>query len=218
MGQLRLALREVAIQPATNLHKQKTYSVQRQTRDCGNEGTNDQHNITTTSAHNSYGGKKSGEEENELLLKDVETINKALYKEKSSSRNSTSSKSRLHDPKSKPKASKEDNLREDKKSLWGWKPLKALSLTRNKSLCVHWKRRDALLVTPPAKVIQDVAEFRDILTHTCPIYGSRSGPHNSAKYEAKHFLLYATMLGAPELDLGKHRVDVTRLLLPLTLE
>ncbi|KAG4970207.1 hypothetical protein JHK85_036628 [Glycine max] len=98
-----------------------------------------------------------------------------------------------------------------------WKPLKALCLTRNKrfncsfsvqvhlieglplsfndfSLCVHWKRRGALLVTPPAKVIQGVAEFQDILTRNCSIHGSRSGPHNSAKYEAKHFMLLLSLV------------------------
>ncbi|KHN07926.1 hypothetical protein glysoja_032470 [Glycine soja] len=108
--------------------------------------------------------------------------------------NSSSSKSELNDLKSKPKASKEDTLRKDKKFI----------------LCVHWKRRGALLVTPPAKVIQGVAEFQDILTRNCSIHGSRSGPHNSAKYEVKHFMLYASFLGAPGLDLGKHRVDLTR--------
>ncbi|KAK7329655.1 hypothetical protein VNO77_23828 [Canavalia gladiata] len=188
------------------------------------------------------GGKKSGEEENELL-KDVETKNKA-HIEKSSSRNSTYSKSkgnsRSDDPKSKPKASKEDNLRKDKKSRWSWKSLKALSLSRNRKfncsfslqvhlieglplslndscLCVYWKTKGVLLVTPPAKVIQGVAKFQEILTHTCSINGSRSGPKNSAKYEAKHFLLYVSMLHRPELDLGKHQVDLTRLL-PHTLE
>nr|KYP57583.1 hypothetical protein KK1_003848 [Cajanus cajan] len=186
------------------------------------------------------GGKKSGEKENELLSKDVETINEAPCREKKSSTNSTSSKTALHDPKSKAKANKEDNLRKDKKSIWGWKPLKALSLTRNKrfnccftlqvhlieglplsfnnySLCVFWKRKDVLLATPPAKVIQGVAEFQQILAHTFSICGSKSGPHNSAKYEAKYFLVYASTPGAPKLDLGKHRVDLTRLL-PLTLE
>ncbi|XP_061361757.1 protein PLASTID MOVEMENT IMPAIRED 1-RELATED 1-like [Gastrolobium bilobum] len=196
------------------------------------------------------GGKKSGEEETKLLLKDVEAISKDLYMEKSYSRNSTSTgkksgsksteKARSPDPKSKPKASKEDDLRKDKKSIWNWKGFKALSFTRNRkfdcsfslqvhlieglplsfndsSICVYWKRRDEVLVTTPAKVIEGVAEFQEMLTYTCPINGSRSGPHNSAKYEAKHFLLYASVVGAPELDLGKHRVDLTRLL-PLTLE
>ncbi|KAJ1400699.1 NT-type C2 domain [Sesbania bispinosa] len=177
------------------------------------------------------GDKSSSEDQNKLFLKDVETITKTLYHQKSSSRNSTSSKS---------KPNKEDNLRKDKKSIWNWKPLKALSLTRNKrfkcsfslqvhlieglplafndsSLCVHWKRRDEHMVTPPAKVVQGEAEFQEMLTYTCSINGSRSGPHNSAKYEAKHCFLYATMLGSPELDLGKHRIDLTSLL-PLTLE
>ncbi|CAI8614201.1 unnamed protein product [Vicia faba] len=85
------------------------------------------------------------------------------------------------------------------------------------SFSVFWKRRDGVLVTRSAKVIQSVAEYDEKLTYTCSVYGSRSGPHHSAKYEAKHFLLYASLLSAPELDLGKHRVDLTRLL-PLTLE
>lgn len=177
------------------------------------------------------GGKNSGEEQKNKLLKDVQTISKALYPDKSSFGDSPSSK-----PKPNNKASKEDDLRKDKKSIWNWKALKVLSLTRNKkfncsfslqvhlieglplsfndsSLIVHWKRHDDHLVTTPAKVIEGAAEFHDMLTYTCSIQGSRSGgPHNSAKYEAKHFLLYASVLGAPELDLGKHRLDLTRLL------
>ncbi|KAJ1439891.1 NT-type C2 domain [Sesbania bispinosa] len=199
-------------------------------------------------------GKKGGgvSSNKTKLLKDVETINKAMYLDRSSSRNSISGassrskstgKSLLPDPKSRPKGSNNndvDNLQKDKKSIWNWRPLKALSHIRNKrfncsfylhvhlieglpsnfedsSLSVYWKRRDGVLVTRPAKVIQCVAEFEEKLTYTCSVYGSRNGPHHSAKYEAKHFLLYASLINAPELDLGKHRVDLTRLL-PLTLE
>ncbi|KAL6226741.1 hypothetical protein ACLB2K_000702 [Fragaria x ananassa] len=151
-------------------------------------------------------------------------------------------KTLLPDPKSKPKPKPggDDLLLKEKKSFWNWKPLKAWTHIRNRrfnccfslevhsveglpldlqniSLCVHWKRRDAIFVTNPTKVVQGVAKFDEKLTHTCSVYGSRSGPHHSAKYEAKHFLLYASVFGAPELDLGKHRVDLTRLL-PLTLE
>ncbi|KAG9135589.1 hypothetical protein Leryth_002334 [Lithospermum erythrorhizon] len=57
------------------------------------------------------------------------------------------------------------------------------------TLVVRWKRRDEELVTRPMTVINGVAEFEDYLTHSCSVYGSRSGPHHSAKYEAKHFLL-----------------------------
>ncbi|OMO91718.1 Peptidoglycan-binding Lysin subgroup [Corchorus olitorius] len=149
-------------------------------------------------------------------------------------------KPNLPEPKSKLKNSNEDPLRKDKKSIWNWKPLKAFSNVKNRrfdccfslqvhsienlpisfndlSLCVHWKRRDGGLMTGPAKVFDGIVEFEEKLTHTCSVYGSRSGPHHSAKYEAKHFLLYASVFGAPDVDLGKHRVDLTRLL-PLTLE
>ncbi|XVF48940.1 hypothetical protein PTKIN_Ptkin03bG0228600 [Pterospermum kingtungense] len=149
-------------------------------------------------------------------------------------------KTRLPEPKSKVNNSDEDPSRKDKKSIWNWKPLKAFSNVRNRrfaccfslqvhsietlpvsfndlSLCVHWKRRDGGLTTRPSKVFNGTAEFEEKLTLTCSVYGSRSGPHHSAKYEAKHFLLYASVFGAPDLDLGKHRVDLTRLL-PLTLE
>ncbi|KAK6944775.1 NT-type C2 domain [Dillenia turbinata] len=155
-------------------------------------------------------------------------------------RSLSTGKTHLPDPKSKRKNTNEDSSNKDKKSFWNWKPLKALSQIRNRkfnccfsllvhtieglppsfnddSLCVHWKRRDGELQTRIAKVFDGVAEFEEKLSHICSIYGSRSGSQNSAKYEAKYFLLYVSVSGAPELDLGKHRVDLTRLL-PLTLE
>ncbi|XP_068657756.1 protein PLASTID MOVEMENT IMPAIRED 1-RELATED 1-like [Aristolochia californica] len=126
-------------------------------------------------------------------------------------------------------------------SIWNWKPLKALSShVRNRrfncsfslhvhsveslpptfndlSLRVYWKRRDGGLETRSARVLQGIAEFEETLVHSCKVYGTRSGPHHSAKYEAKHFLVFAGVVGNAELDLGKHRIDLTRLL-PLTLE
>ncbi|KAL5141220.1 Protein PLASTID MOVEMENT IMPAIRED 1-RELATED 1 [Glycine soja] len=199
-------------------------------------------------------GKKGGggSSNQKKLLKDVETMNKALYLDRNSSRSSIPSansrskftgKPQLPDPRSKSKASNDhngENAQKDKKSIWNWRPLRALSHIRNKrfncsfylqvhlieglppsfddaGLAVYWKKRDGVLVTQPAKVVQCVAEFEEKLTYTCSVYGSRSGPHHSAKYEAKHFLLYASLLSVPEMDLGKHRVDLTRLL-PLTLE
>ncbi|PIA27760.1 hypothetical protein AQUCO_07600134v1 [Aquilegia coerulea] len=143
--------------------------------------------------------------------------------------------------KSKSKIVKEESSQKDKKSsIWNWKPLKALSHIRNRrfnccfslqvhsieglppnfsdvSLCVHWKRRDGMLQTRPTKVFEGMADFEETLTYKCSVYGSGNGPHHSAKYEAKHCLLYALVVSAPDLDLGKHRVDLTRLL-PLTLE
>lgn len=193
--------------------------------------------------------KMSEDSGNTKLLNEIEAISKALYLDvnpprgavaRVSSRSQSVGKTHLPDAKLKHKLGEEDPPRKDKKSIWNWRPLKALSHIRNRrfnccfslqvhsieglpsnfndaSLCVHWKRRDGVLVTRPAKVFQGIAEFEEKLTHTCLVYGSRSGPHHSAKYEAKHFLLYASVYGVPALDMGKHRVDLTRLL-PLTLE
>lgn len=197
------------------------------------------------------GGKKVGGSSagDKRLLTEIEAISKALYLDKkpqvnlisrSSSRSESVGRTHLTESKSKLKNDGEQTSQKEKKSIWNWRPLKALSQIRNRrfnccftlqvhlveglppsfddrSLCVHWKTQDGHLVTRQAKVIQGVVEFEENLMHTCSVYGSRSGPHHSAKYEAKHFLLYVAAYDAPEVDFGKHRVDLTRLL-PLTLE
>lgn len=161
-----------------------------------------------------------------------------------SSRAKSIGKSQVPEPKLKPDDSKnvvKDSFdREKKSSIWSWKGLKALTHVRNRRfsccfslqvhsidglpalfdgscLVVHWKRRDAEQMTRPIRVCKGVAEFEEQLTHSCSVYGSRSGPHHSAKYEAKHSLLFVSAYDYPELDLGKHRIDLTRLL-PITLE
>nr|XP_016514307.1 PREDICTED: protein PLASTID MOVEMENT IMPAIRED 1-RELATED 1-like [Nicotiana tabacum] len=172
-------------------------------------------------------GANSG---NEKLLNDIEVINKAIYLDKTY----------LLDSKLKNKGNSKDSIeKESKKSIWSWKGLKSLAVRTKKFNCcfsvqvhcieglstlfddlclvVHWKRRDGEWTTRPVVVSQGVAEFEEQLTHTCSISGSKNGPNQSAKYEAKHFLLYASIYGTPELDLGKHRVDLTRLL-PLSLD
>uniref|UniRef100_A0A2P2Q429 Uncharacterized protein LOC105122155 n=1 Tax=Rhizophora mucronata TaxID=61149 RepID=A0A2P2Q429_RHIMU len=132
---------------------------------------------------------------------------------------------------------------EDKKlsSGWSWKkPLKALSHIRRQKfniscvlhvhsikelppkfndidLSVHWKRKNEDVKTRPSGVVNGNVEFDETLMHKCHVYGSRTGPLHSAKYEAKLFLIYASVVGAPGIDMGKHWVDLTRLL-PLTLE
>lgn len=174
-----------------------------------------------------------------LYLENKSTSSSSISNNRS--RSKSTGKFPLPDTKGKFKYnSNEDPSHKDKRSIWNWKPLKAFSSVKNRrfsccfslhvhsieglplgfndiSLVVHWKRRDGGLETCPAKVCNGAVEFEEKLTHTCLVYGSRSGPHHSAKYEAKHFLLYASVFEAPELDLGKHRVDLTRLL-PLTLE
>ncbi|XP_078439302.1 EEIG1/EHBP1 protein amino-terminal domain protein [Wolffia australiana] len=128
-------------------------------------------------------------------------------------------------------------------SIWNWKPLRALSHVRNRrfdcrftlrvhsidglssdfdgaAICVRWKRNIAELglCTRHGRVRDGAARFEETLEHRCHVYGSRGGgPHHTAKYEARYFILYVSVIGAPEIDLGKHRVDLTRLL-PLNLE
>ncbi|CAK7352866.1 unnamed protein product [Dovyalis caffra] len=85
------------------------------------------------------------------------------------------------------------------------------------NLSVHWKRKDVVLRTRAAKVLKGIAEFDEILMHKCSVYGSKSGPYHAAKYELKLFLIYASIIGAPFVDMGKQWVDLT-LLLPLNLE
>nr|DAD49062.1 TPA_asm: hypothetical protein HUJ06_018999 [Nelumbo nucifera] len=202
------------------------------------------------------GKKNCGDPGSGRLLHELEVLSKALYLDKnppngmvsvSGGRSKSAGKTHASDIKLKTRFLKEDlshkymdSSQKDKKSLWGWKALKALSHIRSRrfnccfslqvhsieglppnfngvSLCVRWKRKEGELQTRSARVLEGTAEFEEILTYCCPVYGSRNGPHHSAKYEAKHFLLYASVDGSPNLDLGKHRIDLTRLL-PLTLE
>ncbi|KAK4337948.1 hypothetical protein RND71_042435 [Anisodus tanguticus] len=108
--------------------------------------------------------------------------------------------------------------KESKKSSWSWKGLKSLAVRNKKFNCcffvqvhsieglptlfdelclvVHWKRRDGELTTHHVVVSEGIAEFEEQLTHTCCISGSKDGPNQSAKYEAKNFLLYPRFMVA----------------------
>ncbi|XP_040365727.1 protein PLASTID MOVEMENT IMPAIRED 1-RELATED 1 isoform X1 [Rosa chinensis] len=159
------------------------------------------------------------------------------------SRSKSAEKTRFSGSNSNPAFLREDLLHKDKKSssIWNWKkPLKALSHIGNRkfnccfylhvhaleglpvsfnnlSVCVHWKRKDEVLQTSCSMVEEGMAEFDETLMHRCTVYGSRNGPNNSVKYAEKLCLIYISVNGAPGLDIGKHWVDLTRLL-PLTFE
>ncbi|KAJ4826751.1 hypothetical protein Tsubulata_050156 [Turnera subulata] len=163
----------------------------------------------------------------------------------SSARSKSVERPRLSEPKSNPSPNvlKSSVPHKDKKSslISNWKnPLKALahfghqkfnicfflhvhsieglpSEFNDSSLSVHWKRKDEVLRSRPSSVSKGIAEFDETLMHQCCVYGSKTGPHHSAKYEVKLFLIYISVVGAPGTNLGKHWVDLTRLL-PLTLE
>ncbi|XP_052209421.1 protein PLASTID MOVEMENT IMPAIRED 1-RELATED 2-like [Diospyros lotus] len=171
------------------------------------------------------------------LLHDIEEISRALYLHK------TPRKTLIAPSNHQSKlsfANQQVSQKEEKSSIWNWKPLKALSHIWNRrfsccfflhvhsiegipanfndiSLRVHWKRKDEVLRTLPARVDHGVAEFEETLMHRCFVHGRRIVRDNSAKYDPKLFVLYATVVGASGLDLGKHWIDLTRLL-PLTFE
>lgn len=169
------------------------------------------------------------------LLHDIEEISRALYLPKA-----------LHLPSEGQSSSgcefvTQNVLHKDKKlSIWNWKPLKALTHSRDHRfnccfflhahsieglpsnfndlvLCVNWKRKKEELRSHPVRVFQGIAEFEETLMHQCTVYGNGNGPQNSLKYDPILFLLNASVIGAPAIDIGKHWVDLTRLL-PLTLE
>ncbi|GMI97914.1 PLASTID MOVEMENT IMPAIRED1-RELATED2 [Hibiscus trionum] len=180
---------------------------------------------------------------NTQLLRDIEEISKALYLQKPASNalittSNISSKSagKTHLSESKSKQSSSSSS-----SLWNWKnPFKALTHIRrhrfdisfflhvhsieglpayfnDSSLCVHWKGKDEVLSTRAVSVVGGIAEFEETLLVKCCVFGSRSGPRNSAKYEVQLYVIYASVAGASGLDMGEDWIDLTRLL-PLTLE
>ncbi|MED6122928.1 hypothetical protein PIB30_044521 [Stylosanthes scabra] len=163
----------------------------------------------------------------------------------SNSRSKSAERSRVAKPKVQFASGfvRDDLFVKEKKlsSAWNWKkPLKALThIGRQKfhccfnvhvhsvqglpsnfngiSLRVYWKRKNSSLQTCPSMVFGGAVEFDESLFHKCSVYGSRIGTSYSVKYDSKRFVIYVSIVGAPEVDLGHHEVDLTRLL-PLTLE
>ncbi|XP_010493875.1 PREDICTED: protein PLASTID MOVEMENT IMPAIRED 1-RELATED 2-like [Camelina sativa] len=192
------------------------------------------------------GGREesSGDSYNGQLLRDIKEVSKALYLNNRPERSVLSLSPPVRS-KSVSRTTEIGLVlsNKKKKSLvpWDWKrPLKAIAhfgqrrfdvcfllhvhsiegLPLNMDgtkLVVQWKRKDEVMSTQPCNVLQGNAEFEETLMHRCSVYGSKHGPHRSAKYQVKLFLVYVSPVDAPWLVLGKHWVDLTRIL-PLSLE
>ena len=104
-------------------------------------------------------------------------MNKALYLDRNSSRSSIPSansrskftgKPQLPDPKSKSKASGDnnsENVQKDKKSIWNWRPLRALSHIRNKRFnCSFYLQVHLIEGLPPSFDDASLAVFHDCLS------------------------------------------------------
>ncbi|XP_010454965.1 PREDICTED: protein PLASTID MOVEMENT IMPAIRED 1-RELATED 2-like [Camelina sativa] len=188
--------------------------------------------------------ESTGDSYNGQLLRDIKEVSKALYLNNRPERSVLSLSPPVRS-KSVSRTTEIGLVlsNKKKKSLvpWDWKrPLKAiahfgkrrfdvcfllhvhsieglpLNMDGNK-LVVQWKRKDEVMSTLPCNVLQGNAEFEETLMHRCSVYGSKHGPHRSAKYQVKLFLVYVSPVDAPWLILGKHWVDLTRML-PLSLE
>lgn len=129
---------------------------------------------------------------------------------------------------------------EKKKGLWSWKPFRALAhVGQQKFNClftvhvhaieglpasvnglrlgVHFaKKDDAGVQTMPARVSLGYCEFQETLNTRCYIHGTKNGA-KGMKWEGKQFVLSVIALDVDELVLGRHKLELTRLL-PETIE
>ncbi|XP_020096567.1 protein PLASTID MOVEMENT IMPAIRED 1-RELATED 2-like [Ananas comosus] len=91
------------------------------------------------------------------------------------------------------------------------------------ALAVRWRRASSAAddagATRPVRLVGGAAEFEETLTHRCSVYYTRGGGPRlrAVHYEPRPFAIRAAVVGSPEVDLGRHRVDLARLL-PLTAE
>lgn len=127
-----------------------------------------------------------------------------------------------------------------KKGVWGWKPFQAFAHVGQKKynclftvhvhgieglpismnglrLGVHFaKKDDAGVQTMPARVFKGHAEFQETLNTRCTLHGAKNGA-KGMKWETKQFILSVIALDVDELVLGRHKLELTRLL-PETIE
>lgn len=126
----------------------------------------------------------------------------------------------------------------EKKGIWGWKPIRALSRIGMQrmgclfsvevvaaqglptsmnglrlAVAVRKKEtRDGAVQTMPSRVQQGAADFEETLFVRCYLYCSGGGAKGKPlKFEPRLFLVSAFAVEAPELDLGRNAVDLSLL-------
>ncbi|XP_059636128.1 protein PLASTID MOVEMENT IMPAIRED 1 [Cornus florida] len=131
----------------------------------------------------------------------------------------------------------EDKAATEKKGLWNWKPIRALShIAMQKlsclfsveavtvqglpasmnglrlSICIRKKEtKDGAVHTMPSRVSQGAADFEETLFIRCHVYCS-PGSGTQLKFEPRPFLIYVLAVDAKELDFGRTTVDLSRLI------
>lgn len=127
----------------------------------------------------------------------------------------------------------------EKKGIWSWKPMRALShigmqkLTclfsvevvaaqglpssmngLRLSVCVRKKEtKDGAVQTMPSRVSQGATDFEETLFIRCHVYCSQgSGNKQKLKFEPRPFWIYLFAVDAKELDFGRSSVDLSQLI------
>ncbi|XP_047162076.1 protein PLASTID MOVEMENT IMPAIRED 1-like [Vigna umbellata] len=127
----------------------------------------------------------------------------------------------------------------DKKGIWKWKPMRALShIGMQKlsclfsvevvtaqglpssmnglrlSVCVRKKEtKDGAVKTMPSRVAQGAADFEETLFIRCHVYHtSNQGTGKQIKFEPRPFWIYLFAVDAKELDFGRSSVDLSELI------
>lgn len=126
----------------------------------------------------------------------------------------------------------------EKKGIWNWKPIRALSHMRmNRLGCLFSvevvaiqglpasmnglrlavtvrkkETKDGAVQTMPARVLQNAADFEETLFIRCHVYCSGgTGTGKPLKLEERLFVISILAIDAPELDFGKKLVDLSSL-------
>ncbi|XP_057974848.1 protein PLASTID MOVEMENT IMPAIRED 1 [Malania oleifera] len=126
----------------------------------------------------------------------------------------------------------------EKKGLWSWKPIRAIShIGMQKlsclfsvevvsvqglpasmnglrlSVCVRKKEtKDGAVHTMPSRVSEGAADFEETMFLRCHVYCSSPGNGKQLKFEPRPFLIYVFAVDAKELDFGRSSVDLSLLI------
>lgn len=131
------------------------------------------------------------------------------------------------------------NLEEnEKKGIWKWKPMRALSHIGMQKLsclfsvevvaaqdlpssmnglrlavCVRKKEtKDGAVKTMPSRVSQGAADFEETLFIKCHAYYTNNNHDKRLKFEPRPFSIYLFAVDAQELDFGRNSVDLSELI------
>ncbi|KAE9586071.1 hypothetical protein Lal_00010320 [Lupinus albus] len=126
----------------------------------------------------------------------------------------------------------------DKRRIWNWKPIRALSHIGKQKLsclfsvevltaqglpssmnglrlavCVRKKEtRDGAVQTMPSRAAQGVADFEETLFIRCYVYCKHGSGGKQLKFEPRPFSIYLLSVDAKELNFGRSYVDLSRLI------